>query len=73
MADLLSQRFFAKTPPRVDPNFHDDPPRLPTWQLPTINKDFIEPLLKKAATKSAPGQSGHMWTILKWAWEADAN
>ena len=26
VADLLSQRFFAKTPPKVEMHFHDDPP-----------------------------------------------
>ena len=72
VAEILSQRFFVKTPPQVNPVLHDDPPQLPMRQLPPINKQLIEPLLKKAATKSAPGQSGHMWTILKWAWEADA-
>jgi ribonuclease HI len=72
VAGVLSERFFAKTPPRVDARFHDDPPRLPTRLLPSINKELIEPLLQKATARSAPGQSGHTWTIIKWTWEADA-
>jgi hypothetical protein len=42
-------------------------------QLPPINKELIGLLIQKAASKSAPGQSGHTWMILKWAWEADAD
>ncbi|KAH9952799.1 hypothetical protein BC827DRAFT_1147970, partial [Russula dissimulans] len=26
--------------------------------------------LNKTTTRSTPGQSGHSWTIIKWAWEA---
>jgi hypothetical protein len=73
VADLLSQRFFAKTPPQVATHFHDDPPQHPPRQLPQIDKELIDPLIKKAASKSAPGQSGHTWTVLKWAWEADTD
>ena len=72
VADILSQRFFAQTPPRVELNFADDPPPRPTRTLPPIDEDMVDTLLKKAASKSAPGQSGHTWTILKWAWAADA-
>jgi hypothetical protein len=71
VAGVLSQRFFAKTPPSVEARFHDDPPSLPTRRLPSISKEFIEPLLQKATARSAPGQSGHTWTIIKWAWEVD--
>ena len=73
VAELLSQRFFAKTPPLVARRFHDDPAQQPTRQLSQINKELIDPLIKKASAKSAPGQSGHTWTVLKWAWEADAD
>ena len=73
IADLLSQRFFTKIPPQVATHFHNDPPPHPTHQLPHVTKELIEPLLKKAVAKSAPGQSGHTWTIVKWAWEADAD
>ena len=38
----------------------------------SVDKTFVEPLLKKAANRSAPGQSGHTWALLKWAWEADS-
>jgi len=72
IADILKQRFFAATPPQVATQFHDDPPRQPPRRLPQIDKDLIGPLLEKANAKSAPGQSGHTWTIIKWAWEADA-
>jgi hypothetical protein len=65
------QRFFAKDPPDMDPHFHDNPPRLPMRQLPPISKELINPLIQKVASKSAPGQSGHTWTIIKWAWEAN--
>ncbi len=73
VADILSQRFFAKVPPKVEPCFHDDPPIQPTQCLPQIDKELIGSLLGKTTAKSAPGQSGHTWTLLKWAWEADAD
>jgi hypothetical protein len=73
MANILSQRFFLKAPPEVDTHFPDDPPPHPTRQLTQIDRALIEPLLEKANNRSAPGQSGHTWTILKWAWEADAD
>jgi hypothetical protein len=72
-ADILSQRFFAQTPPTVETSFPDDPPSRPTRTLPHIDEEFVGSLLHKAASKSAPGQLGHTWTILKWAWAADAN
>jgi hypothetical protein len=73
VADILSQRFFAWTPPPVEPHFYNDPPPLLARLLLPIDKALIKPLLKKAAAKSAPGQSGHTWMVLKWAWEADAD
>jgi len=73
VADLLSQRFFKKDPLKVEMHFHDDPPPHPPCQLENVDKEFIDPLIKQAASKSAPGQSGHMWMVLKWAWEADAD
>ena len=73
IAELLSQRFFAKSPPQVTARFHDDPPPRPTQQLSRIDRELIGPLIKKATSKTAPGQSGHTWTVLKWAWEADAD
>jgi hypothetical protein len=39
--------------------------------MPQLERDLIESLLNKAATRSAPGQSGHSWTLLKWTWKAD--
>ena len=71
VADILSQRFFSQAPPRVDLHFSDDPAPRPTRALPTFNEELVESLLKSAANKSAPGQSGHTWTVLKWAWAAD--
>jgi hypothetical protein len=73
VADILSQRFFPQNPPNVEAHFPDDPPPRPVRALPSVDKDFIEPLLKKASNHSAPGQSGHTWTLLKWAWAADAD
>ena len=71
ISDILSQRFFSQTPPQVNQDFADDPPPRPTRPMPPVEKDLIESLLNKAATRSAPGQSGHTWTLLKWAWRAD--
>jgi hypothetical protein len=71
VADILSQRFFPRSLKEVSPHFPDDPPARPQRQLVRIDKVLIEPLLRKAASRSAPGQSGHTWTLLKWAWEAD--
>ncbi|KAH9962560.1 hypothetical protein BC827DRAFT_1130168, partial [Russula dissimulans] len=31
---------------------------------------MVATLLDKTTTCSTPGQSGHSWTIIKWAWEA---
>jgi hypothetical protein len=71
VANILSQRFFPQTPPEVPTRFPDDPPPHPTRALAAVDNKLIEPLLMKAAGRSAPGQSGHTWTILKWAWGAD--
>lgn len=73
IADVLSQRFFTQTPPRVEPSFRDDPLPRPTRTLPSFNEELVGDLLKKATNKSAPGRSGHTWTVLKWAWAADPN
>jgi hypothetical protein len=72
VADILSQRFFPRSPMEVPPHFPDDPLPHPPRQLARIDKTLVEPLLRKAASRSAPGQSGHTWTLLKWAWEADS-
>jgi len=71
IANVLSQHFFPQTPPEVDVDFKDDPPPRPTRTLPPFDEELVEILLKKAANKSASGQLGHTWTILKWAWAAD--
>ena len=71
VADILSERFFPRTPKEVSTHFLDDPPAHPPRQLARIDAALVEPLLRKAASRSAPGQSGHTWTLLKWAWEAD--
>ena len=72
VSNILSTRFFPRTPPSVAPHFSDDPAPLPPRTLTQIDRSFIEPLLLKAASRSAPGRSGHTWTLIKWAWEADA-
>ena len=71
VSNLLSHRFFPQNLPPVDTHFLDDPAPLPTRTLTQIDEGFIEPLLKKAAKRSAPGLSGHTWTLIKWVWEAD--
>ena len=71
VANLLSRRFFPQNPPFVDQRFPDDPPPLPTRELAQINEDFIDPLIKKVSTRSAPGLSGHTWTLIRWVWKAD--
>jgi hypothetical protein len=57
----------------MDMHFPDDPPPCLIRALLQIDKEVIEPLLKKVASRSAPGLSGHTWTLLKWAWAVDAN
>ena len=71
VANILSTRFFPKTLPEVTSHFTDDPAPLPPRTLTGIDRSFIEPLLYKASSHSAPGQSGHTWTLIKWTWEAD--
>ena len=71
IANILSQRFFAQTPPRVEQSFPDDPLPQPTWPLPPIDKNMIMSLLNKVANQSALGHLGHTWTLLKWTWNAD--
>jgi Reverse transcriptase (RNA-dependent DNA polymerase)/Endonuclease-reverse transcriptase len=71
VSNILSRRFFPQDPPIVDPQFTDDPDPLPTRTLKRIDEDFISPLIKKASKRSAPGISGHTWTLVKWVWEAD--
>ena len=73
VADILSQRFFPRSPQEVNPHFPDDPPPHPPRLLAQIDKALVEPLLRKATNRSAPGQSGHTWTLIKWAWEADSD
>ena len=71
VSNILSQRFFPKSPPEVNTHFPDDPAPHPTRTLFQIDKSLIEPLLQKAASHSAPGWTGHTWTLIKWTWEAD--
>ena len=71
VSSILSRRFFPQDPPIVDPSFADDPDPLPTRTLGQVDEEFIEPLIKKAAKHSAPGLSGHTWTLIKWVWKAD--
>ena len=71
VANILSQRFFPQAPPIVNPYFPDDPAPHAPRVLTQFDEAFIEPLVKKAAKRSAPGQSGHTWTLIKWAWAAD--
>ena len=73
VADILSQRFFPRSPHEVNPLFQDDPPPRPPRTLERIEKSLIEPLLMKATNRSAPGQTGHTWMLIKWAWEADSD
>jgi hypothetical protein len=73
VAEILSQRFFPPSPREVNPHFSDDPPPRPPRALTQIDRGFIEPLLRKASNRSAPGISGHTWTLIKWAWDADAD
>jgi hypothetical protein len=71
VAEILSQRFFPRSPREVDPCFPDDPLPYPVRTLARVDAALIEPLLKKATNRSAPGQSGNTWTLIKWVWEAD--
>jgi hypothetical protein len=73
VSNILSQRFFPPTPQEVNPHFPDDPPPRPRRTLAQVDKALVEPLLMKATNRSAPGQSGHTWMLLKWAWEADSD
>lgn len=73
VADILSQRFFPPTPRVVNPQFPDDPPVRPTRTLAHIDKTLVEALLRKATNRSAPGQTGHTWTLIKWVWAADSD
>jgi hypothetical protein len=73
IAGILSRCFLADAPPRVAPSFPDDPPLRPTRPLPPADKELIGHLLSRTDNRSAPGQSGHSWTIIKRAWEADSD
>ena len=73
ITDLLLNMFFAKMPPQVAARFYDNPPQHPSQHLPQIDKDLIDPLIKETSNRSAPSQSGHTWTVIKWAWEADTD
>ena len=71
VSNILSQRFFPRTPPDVDAHFPDDPAPHPTRPLFQIDESLIAPLIQKAASRSAPGRTGHTWTLIKWTWDAD--
>ncbi len=70
VADILSQCFFPQMPPEVEKTFRDDPLPRPTQVLPPFDEKLVGSLLQVATNKSAPGQSGHTWMILKWTWAA---
>ncbi|KAH9997875.1 hypothetical protein BJV77DRAFT_940992, partial [Russula vinacea] len=71
ISNILSRRFFPQSPPSVDHIFLDDPHPRPTRALATIDEEFIAPLIQKASKRSAPGLSGHTWTLIKWVWKAE--
>ena len=71
VSGILSRRFFPQNPPTVDPLFADDPDPRPARPLMQIDEAFIDPLIQKASKRSAPGLSGHTWTLIKWVWKAD--
>jgi hypothetical protein len=70
LMEILTLRFFGQSPPEVPENFSDDPDPKPPRTRQTVNRDMVDALLQKVSNRLAPGQTGHSWTLIKWAWEA---
>ena len=68
IAQILSNRFFVETPPEVPGRLEDDPPIIPTRELPTFSANLIGELLANTSNLSSPGASGQTWRLIKWAW-----
>ena len=67
---ILSDRFFVAELPPVPTHLADDPPLLDTRGLPPYSKEMLADLLADTSNRSAPGASGQIWHVLKWAWNA---
>jgi len=70
LTEILAQRFFTQTPPEVPEDFDDDPALVTPRSRPVITRALVDELLHKVSNRSAPGQTGHSWTLIKWTWEA---
>ena len=65
ISNIPSHHFFPDVPPQINLPPH------PTCPLQPIDAELISHLLSKTSNHSAPGQSGHTWAVIKWAWAVD--
>jgi len=65
LMEILAQRFFSQALPNIPEKFDDDPDPKPPRERHTVNHKLIEELLQKISSHSAPGLSGHTWTLIK--------
>ena len=70
LTEILAQRFFTQTPPEVPEDFNDNLALVTPRSRPVITWVLVDELLHKVSNRSAPGQTGHSWTLIKWTWEA---
>src|SRR6266702_2507512 len=68
MAAALSDRFFTEDTGKIEPVFKDDPPPHERRKFPPLTEEELTDLLMLALNKSAPGNSGVGWELLKWGW-----
>jgi hypothetical protein len=66
MAEVLAARFFTRDEGAIEPYQHDaPPPPQDTHQFEPLTEDELERYLTDTSNKSAPGESGVSWHILK--------
>jgi ribonuclease HI len=65
-ADVLFEAYFPSDRPTVDAVQPDDPPARPTRDFPAFTTEELREALQPTSNKSAPGQDGNSYRLLKW-------
>src|SRR5262249_37821536 len=70
-ADLLEETFIKQTSEPCADKQPDDPAPRPQRHYTPINEEEVKDAVKPTSNRSAPGESGIGWKLLKWAVEAN--